>query len=123
MKSIGIIGSNLIGLLCADILSSSNQITIIDSELELGFPAGFPGTSNNSNLLENILQNQDQHNLFKLIRNNEINFRTEWLCKLITHKMAKNGVIDYNRTRLIEFKEKENYIVIYTSGSDINPQQ
>ncbi|MDC3070210.1 hypothetical protein OA314_00560 [bacterium] len=123
MKSIGIIGSNLIGLLCADILSSSNQITIIDSELELGFPASFPGTSNNSNILENILQNQDQHNLFKLIRINEINFRTEWLCKLITHKMAKNGVIIYNRTRVIEFKEKENYIVIYTSGSDINPQQ
>ena len=121
MKSIGIIGSNLVGLLCADILSSNNQITIIDSELELGFPASFPGTSNDLDILENILQNQDQHNLFKLIKNSTINFRTEWLCKLITHKIAKNGVIVYNRTRVIESKEKEENIVIYTSGSDINP--
>ena len=50
MKSIGIIGSNLVGLLFADILSGNNQITIIDSELELGFPASFPGTSNDLDL-------------------------------------------------------------------------
>ena len=54
MKSIGIIGSNLVGLLCADILSSNNQITIIDSELELGFPASFPGTSNDLDILSKL---------------------------------------------------------------------
>ena len=88
MKSIGIIGSNLIGLLCADILSSNNQITIIDSELELGFPASFPGTSNDLDILENILQNQDQHNLFKLIKNNTINFRT---CLLYTSPSPRDN--------------------------------
>ena len=45
MNSITIIGSNLIGLLCADILSEDNEVTIIESDLELVFPANYQGTS------------------------------------------------------------------------------
>ena len=123
MKSVGIIGSNLLGLLCADILCQTNKVTIIDSELELGFPANFPGTSIDQDLFDEILRGQDDNNLFKLVSNNHINFRTEWFCKLITHKIAKHGTIIYNRTRIIESVSTENKIILYTSGSDINPQQ
>ena len=55
MNSVTIIGSNLIGLLCADILSEDNEVTIIESDLELGFPANYPGTSKQEKLISTIL--------------------------------------------------------------------
>ena len=67
MKSIAIVGSNLIGLISADILSSKNNVTIIDSELELGFPASFPGSCIDKEVISNILGDQDKHNLFIFI--------------------------------------------------------
>ena len=100
MNSIAIIGSNLIGLLCADILSEDNEVTIIESDLELGFPANFPGTSKNEKLIPLILQNQDTKNLFILNENGYTNFRSEWFSKLLTHKLAKNNVKILNRTRV-----------------------
>ena len=45
MNSIVIAGSSLVGLLCADILSKNNSVTIIESDLEIGFPTNFPGRS------------------------------------------------------------------------------
>ena len=68
MKSIAIVGSNLIGLLSADILSSKNNVTIIDSELELGFPASFPGSCIDKEVISNILGDQDKKTYSCIIR-------------------------------------------------------
>ena len=49
MSSITITGGGLIGLFCADILSSNHDVTIIEINAEIGFPANFPGIINQSN--------------------------------------------------------------------------
>ncbi len=120
MNSIAIIGSNLIGLLCADILSEDNEVTIIESDLELGFPANFPGTSKNTKLIPLILQNQDTKNLFILNENGYTNFRSEWFSKLLTHKLAKNNVKILNRTRVSKITEVNGSLEIYTKGSELD---
>ena len=120
MNSIAIIGSNLIGLLCADILSKENSVTIIESDLELGFPANYPGTSKNEKLISTILQNQDIQNLFILNENGYTNFRSEWFSKLLTHKLAKNNVKISNRTRVSKIKEVNGLLEIYTKGSELD---
>tara|TARA_B100000945_G_scaffold312023_1_gene306014 strand:- start:737 stop:1459 length:723 start_codon:yes stop_codon:yes gene_type:complete len=120
MNSVAIIGSNLIGLLCADILSKENSVTIIESDLELGFPANYPGTSKNQKLISTILKNQDTKNLFLLNENGNTNFRSEWFIKLLTHKLAKNNVKISNRTRVSKISEINGLLEIYTKGSELD---
>ena len=120
MNSVTIIGSNLIGLLCADILSEDNEVTIIESDLELGFPANYPGTSKQEKLLSTILKNQDTKNLFILNENGFTNFRSEWFIKLLTHKLAKNNVRISNRTRVSKITEVNGLLEIYTKGSELD---
>ena len=120
MNSVTIIGSNLIGLLCADILSKDNQVTIIESDLELGFPANYPGISKQEQLISTILKNQDTKNLFILNENGFTNFRSEWFIKLLTHKLAKNNVKISNRTRVSKITEVNGLLEIYTKGSEID---
>ena len=120
MNSVTVIGSNLIGLLCADILSEDNEVTIIESDLELGFPANYPGTSKQEQLISTILKNQDTKNLFILNENGFTNFRSEWFIKLLTHKLAKNNVKISNRTRVSKITEVNGLLEIYTKGSEIN---
>ena len=55
MNSIVIIGSNLVGLLTADILSKNNSVIIIEPDLELGFPANYPGRAESSQTINEIL--------------------------------------------------------------------
>ncbi len=117
MKSIAIVGSNLIGLLSADILSSKNNVTIIDSELELGFPASFPGSCIDKDVISNILGDQDKNNLFMYNKDNTYNFRSEWFTKLLTHKLAKKDIEIYNRTRIISVEELDRKLSINTSGN------
>ena len=76
MNSIVIAGSSLVGLLCADILSKNNSVTIIESDLEIGFPANFPGRSKNRLTIENILLNQNLQNLFIKESDKYVNFRS-----------------------------------------------
>ena len=120
MNSIAIIGSNLIGLLCADILSKDNTVTIIESDLELGFPANYPGTSKQEKLISTILNNQDTKNLFILNENGFTNFRSEWFIKLLTHKLAKNNVKILNRTRVTKITDVNGLLEIYTKGSELD---
>ena len=88
MNSIVIIGSNLIGMLCADILSKNNNVTIIEPDLELGFPSSFPGRSKNETTISDILVDQSNNNLFLMKDDDFTNFRSEWFSKLLTHKLA-----------------------------------
>ena len=118
MKSIAIVGSNLIGLLSADILSLENNVTIIDSELELGFPASFPGSCINKDVISNILGDQDRQNLFMYNKDNIHNFRPEWFTKLLTHKLAKKDIKIYNRTRIVSVVEVDKKLSINTNGSN-----
>ena len=120
MNSIVIAGSSLVGLLCADILSKNNSVTIIESDLEIGFPANFPGRSKNRLTIENILSNQDLHNLFIKESNKYVNFRSEWFTKLLTHKLAKNNVKIMNRSRISSITQSENNLNIAISGSEQN---
>ena len=117
MKSIAIVGSNLIGLLSADILSSKNKVTIIDSELELGFPASFPGSCIDKDVISSILGDQDRHNLFMYNKDNTYNFRSEWFTKLLTHKIAKKDIEIYNRTRVVSIEELDKKLSINTNGN------
>ena len=123
MKSIAIVGSNVLGLLSADILSEYHNITIIDSGLELGFPSSFPGCSNDKEIIRKILINQDGANLFLKNNNGIVNFRTEWFCKLLTHKLAKKGVTIHNRTTVVDYNESLDAVIIITSGSDVEDKQ
>lgn len=123
MKSIVIIGSNLIGMLCADILSKNNNVTIIEPDLELGFPSSFPGRSKNETTISEILINQSNNNLFLMKDDNFTNFRSEWFSKLLTHKLAKNNVEIKNRSRISSITETEDLLKISIKGSDNNQKK
>ena len=120
MNSIVIAGSSLVGLLCADILSKSNSVTIVESDLEIGFPANFPGRSNSKLTVKNILSNQNLHNLFIKESDKYVNFRSEWFTKLLTHKLAKNNVKIMNRSRISSINQSESNLKISISGSEQN---
>lgn len=120
MKSIVIIGSNLIGLLCADILSKENNVIIIEADLELGFPASFPGRAAKHSTISNILSGQTEDNLFLKSIDDTVNFRSEWFSKLLTHKLAKNNVKIMNRSRVSSINETSDLLDITTQGSDNN---
>ena len=92
MSSITITGGGLIGLFCADILSSNHNVTIIEINAEIGFPANFPGIINQSSNISKLLDSEELSNLYIFDNGNQINFRTEWFVKLLSHKLAKNKV-------------------------------
>ena len=121
MNSIVIIGSNLVGLLTADILSKNNSVIIIEPDLELGFPANYPGRKVIKQLM--ILSREDKNNLFLLEIEGFTNFRSEWFSKLLTHKLAKNDVTILNRTRVSSINEIGKKLEVSIQGSEINNSQ
>ena len=74
MNSIVIIGSNLVGLLTADILSKNNYVIIIEPDLELGFPANYPGRAESSQTIDEILSYWKLKVLLILDRNGLVNY-------------------------------------------------
>ena len=120
MSTIAIIGNNLVGLFCAGILSDNNEVLIINSELELGFPASFPGSSNDINFLKNFLSDQQTNQLFVKDSLDSSNFRSEWFSKLITHKLAKKGVLIANRTRISDINNVDGNLILSTTGGYLN---
>jgi hypothetical protein len=120
MNSIVIIGSNLVGLLTADILSKDNTVIIIEPDLELGFPANYPGRAENKKTVNEILSNEDKHNLFLLEIDGFANFRSEWFSKLLTHKLAKNNVDIMNRSRVSSINEIGKQLEVSIQGTEIN---
>jgi len=120
MNSIVIIGSNLVGLLTADILSKNNSVIIIEPDLELGFPTNYPGRAESNQTLEEILSHENKSNLFQLEIEGFTNFRTEWFSKLLTHKLAKNNVNIMNRCRVSSIIEIDEQLELSIQGSEIN---
>ena len=123
MNSIVIIGSNLVGLLTADILAKNNSVIIIEPDLELGFPANYPGRAKNEKTINEILSNEDKQNLFLMEIDGFTNFRSEWFSKLLTHKLAKNNVNIMNRCRVSSITEIDDQLEISIQGSEINNNQ
>ena len=120
MSSITITGGGLIGLFCADILSSKHNVTIVEINAEIGFPANFPGIINQSNNISEILDSEDLSNLYIFDNGNEINFRTEWFVKLLSHKLAKNKVDIIHRTRIESTLINKNQLNLQLKGSESN---
>ncbi|MFL2882083.1 MAG: hypothetical protein ACJ0CN_02775 [Candidatus Poseidoniaceae archaeon] len=120
MSSITITGGGLIGLFCADILSSKHNVTIVEINAEIGFPANFPGIINQSNNISEILDSEDLSNLYIFDNGNEINFRTEWFVKLLSHKLAKNKVDIIHRTRIESTLINKNKLNLQLKGSESN---
>ena len=123
MSSIVIIGSNLVGLLTADILSKNNSVIIIEPDLELCFPANYPGRSERNQTIDEILSHEDKNNLFLLEIEGFTNFRSEWFSKLLTHKLAKNNVTIMNRSRVSSINEVGKKLEVSIQGSEINNSQ
>lgn len=123
MNSIVIIGSNLVGLLTADILSKNNYVIIIEPDLELGFPANYPGRAESNQTIDDILSLEDKNNLFLLEIEGFTNFRSEWFSKLLTHKLAKNDVTILNRSRVSSINEIGKKLEVSIQGSEINNSQ
>ena len=123
MNSIVIIGSNLVGLLTADILSKNNSVIIIEPDLELGFPANYPGRAESNQTIDEILYNENKNNLFLLEIEGFTNFRSEWFSKLLTHKLAKNHVTIMNRSRVSSINEVGKKLEVSIQGSEINNSQ
>ena len=123
MSSIVIIGSNLVGLLTADILSKNNSVIIIEPDLELGFPANYPGRAESIQTIDEILYNENKNNLFLLEIEGFTNFRSEWFSKLLTHKLAKNNVTIMNRSRVSSINEVGKKLEVSIQGSEINNSQ
>ena len=120
MSSITITGGGLIGLFCADILSSKHKVTIIEINAEIGFPANFPGIINKNNNISKILDSEELSNLYIFDNGNKINFRTEWFVKLLAHKLAKNKVDIIHRTRIESISQHNNQLNLQLKGSDSN---
>ena len=123
MNSIVIVGSNLVGLLTADILSKNNSVIIIEPDLELGFPANYPGRAESNQTIDEILYNENKNNLFLLEIEGFTNFRSEWFSKLLTHKLAKNNVTIMNRSRVSSINEVGKKLEVSIQGSEINNSQ
>lgn len=123
MSSIVIIGSNLVGLLTADILSKNNSVIIIEPDLELGFPANYPGRAESNQTIDEILYNENKNNLFLLEIEGFTNFRSEWFSKLLTHKLGKNNVTIMNRSRVSSINEVGKKLEVSIQGSEINNSQ
>ena len=123
MNSIVIIGSNLVGLLTADILSKNNSVIIIEPDLELGFPANYPGRAESNQTVDEILFNENKNNLFLLEIEGFTNFRSEWFSKLLTHKLAKNNVTIMNRSRVSSINQVGKKLEVSIQGSEINNSQ
>ena len=120
MSSITITGGGLIGLFCADILSSNHDVTIIEINAEIGFPANFPGIINQSNSISKMLDSEELSNLYIFDNGNKINFRTEWFVKLLSHKLAKNKVDIIHRTRIESTSIVKEQLNLELKGSDSN---
>ena len=120
MSSITITGGGLIGLFCADILSSNHDVTIIEINAEIGFPANFPGIINQSNNISKLLDSEQLSNLYIYENGNNINFRTEWFVKLLSHKLAKNKVDIIHRTRIESTSIVKEQLNLELKGSDSN---
>ena len=120
MSSITSTGGGLIGLFCADILSSKHKVTIIEINAEIGFPANFPGIINKNNNISKILDSEELSNLYIFDNGNKINFRTEWFVKLLAHKLAKNKVDIIHRTRIESISQHNNQLNLQLKGSDSN---
>ena len=123
MNSIVIIGSNLVGLLTADILSKNNFVIIVEPDLELGFPANYPGRAESYQTINEILSHEDKSNLFLLETESFTNFRSEWFSKLLTHKLAKNNVDIMNRCRVSSITEISEQLEVSIQGSEMNNNQ
>ena len=123
MNSIVIIGSNLVGLLTADILSKNNSVIIIEPDLELGFPANYPGRAESNQTIDEILSHENKNNLFLMEIEGFTNFRSEWFSKLLTHKLAKNNVTIMNRSRVSSINEIGKKLELSIQGSEINNSQ
>ena len=118
MSSITITGGGLIGLFCADILSSNHNVTIIEINAEIGFPANFPGIINQSSNISKLLDSEELSNLYIFDNDNQINFRTEWFVKLLSHKLAKNKVDIIHRTRIKSILLEKNQLNLQLKGSE-----
>jgi hypothetical protein len=120
MSSITITGGGLIGLFCADILSSKHNVIIVEINAEIGFPANFPGIINQSNNISKVLDSEELSNLYIFDNGNELNFRTEWFVKLLSHKLAKNKVDIIHRTRIESTSINKNQLNLQLKGSESN---
>ncbi|MDB4656937.1 hypothetical protein OAE50_01580 [Candidatus Poseidoniaceae archaeon] len=120
MPSITITGGGLIGLFCADILSSKHNVTIIEINAEIGFPANFPGIISQSNNISKLLDSAELSNLYIFDTGNQINFRTEWFVKLLSHKLAKSKVDIIHRTRIESILLEKNQLNLQLKGSESN---
>ena len=120
MSSITITGGGLIGLFCADILSSNHNVTIIEINAEIGFPANFPGIIQQKENLSRILDSEELSNLYVFDNGNKINFRTEWFVKLLSHKLAKSKVDIFHRTRIESISSIKNRLKLQLKGSESN---
>ena len=120
MSSITITGGGLIGLFCADILSSKHNVTIVEINAEIGFPANFPGIIYQSNNISKLLDSEELSNLYIFDNGNEMNFRTEWFVKLLSHKLAKNKVDIIHRTRIESTSINKNQLNLQLKGSESN---
>ena len=120
MSSITITGGGLIGLFSADILSSNHDVTIIEINAEIGFPANFPGIISENNNISKLLDSQELSNLYIFDNDNQINFRTEWFAKLFSHKLARNKVDIIHRTRIESTSINKNQLNLELKGSDSN---
>ena len=120
MSSITITGGGLIGLFCADILSSKHNVTIVEINAEIGFPANFPGIINQSNNISKLLDSEELSNLYVFDNGKKMNFRTEWFVKLLSHKLAKNKVDIIHRTRIESTSIIKNQLNLQLKGSESN---
>ena len=118
MSSITITGGGLIGLFCADILSSKHNVTIIEINAEIGFPANFPGIIHQKENLSKILNSAELSNLYIFDNGNKINFRTEWFVKLLSHKLAKSKVDIVHRTRIESISSVKKQLKLQLKGSE-----
>tara|TARA_B100001113_G_C20971454_1_gene561998 strand:+ start:55 stop:780 length:726 start_codon:yes stop_codon:yes gene_type:complete len=122
MASITISGGGLIGLFCADLLSSEHEITIIEVNAEIGFPANFPGTISNKKKIIEILESNNLSNLYILENNNQFNFRTEWFVKLLSYKLTRNKVDIIHRTRIEKTIPIDNKLKLILKGTELKNQ-
>ena len=92
MSSITITGGGLIGLFCADILSSNHDVTIIEINAEIGFPANFPGIINQSNNISKLLDSEQLLNLYIYENGNNINF---WFLSKDSSYILRSGDMNH----------------------------
>jgi flavin-dependent dehydrogenase len=114
-----VLGSSLEGLLlCYELAKQHHDVMLIDLEAEIGMPVQHPGRVVDREILTNYFSEEEQNFLALYSNTDGWGCRWEWVLKFLSHRVAREGVQCYTRTRVLKIEKHENEVKITLSSHE-----